>query len=82
MSQINKHPFSLHRIEVSPSLHAKIMQTPLIDKKLKRQTAFLTIVTVLSLTFSLFYFQTQQDKLTEEQLLETQYANFGSNLSI
>lgn len=82
MQNLNEHPFSKKRIEVSSSLHDMLMQAPALAKKEKRQTGFFAIVTILCLTLNLLYFNSRQEKLAKEELLETQYANFGSNLSI
>lgn len=79
---INEHPFRQQKLEVSSSLHEKLMQAPMHAKKLKRRTTFFTLATIVCVVVNLSYLSVQQDKLTEEQLLETHYANFGSNLSI
>lgn len=70
------------QIEVSPLLHEKLMQAPIQAKRLKRRNTIFTLATIVCVLLNLVYFSSRQEKLAEEQLLETQYANFGSNLSI
>lgn len=82
MNHPNKHPFLTQEIDVSPSLHANLMRIPRTAKKLKRQSVIFTIVTIFCVTCSLVYVRSYQEKMIEEQLLETHYSNFGSTLSI
>ncbi len=82
MNNSNEHFFPMEQIEVSPSLHEKLLQAPQQAKRLKRRTTTFIIATFVCVMLNLAFFSAQQEKLAEEQLLETQYANFGSNLSI
>jgi hypothetical protein len=51
-------------------------------KKLKRRNTIFTLATIVCVVVNISYLSIRQENLTEEQLLETHYANFGSNLSI
>lgn len=82
MKNSNGHPFQTPQIEVSPLLHEKLMLAPIQAKRLKRRNTIFTLATIVCVLLNLVYFSSRQEKLAEEQLLETQYANFGSNLSI
>lgn len=79
---MNEHPFHKQKLEVSNTLHDKLMQAPMHAKKLKRRNTLFTLATIVCVVANLSYLSLRQEKLTEEQLLETQYANFGFNLSI
>jgi len=79
---MNEHPFHKQKLEVSSALHEKLMQAPILAKKATRRTTIFVVATIICVTTNVLYFSSRQEKLTEEQLLETHYANFGSNLSI
>lgn len=69
-------------LEVSASLHERLMKSPVFAQKIKTRTLTLTILTTLLILINLFYFISNQENLAEDQILESQYANFGSDLSI
>jgi len=79
---MNEHPFHQQQIEVSPSLHEKLMKAPIQAKKMKRRNTIFTLATIVCVTVNLTYFSVRQEKVADEQLLETPYANFSANLSI
>lgn len=79
---MNEHPFHRQKLEVSSTLHEKLMQAPILAKKATRRTTIFTVATIVCVVVNLSYLSVRQEKLTEEQLLESQYANFGFNLSI
>jgi hypothetical protein len=79
---MNEHPFHQQKLEVSNTLHEKLMQAPMHAKKLKRRNTLFTLATIVCVVVNLSYLSLRQEKLTEEQLLETHHANFGSTLSI
>lgn len=70
------------QLEVSPSLHEKLMQTPIQAKRIIRRNTIFMLATIVCVLLNLTYFNAREEKVVEEQLLESQYANFGSNLSI
>ena len=69
-------------LEVSTSLHDRLMKSPVYAQKIKTRTLTLTILTTLLILINLVYFISNQENLAEDQILESQYANFGSDLSI
>jgi hypothetical protein len=78
---MNNKP-SIHSLEVSTSLHEKLMKSPVYAQKMKNRSLTISIITTLLILFNLFYFMSDQKTLAEDQILESQYANFGSDLSI
>ena len=77
-----KNNRTIQPLEVSSSLHDKLMKSPVFAQKMKFRTLTVSIITTLLILINLFYFMSNQDNLAENQILETQYANFGSDLSI
>lgn len=77
-----KNNRTIQPLEVSTSLHDKLMKSPVFAQKMKFRTLTVSIITTLLILINLFYFMSNQDNLAENQILETQYANFGSDLSI
>jgi hypothetical protein len=77
-----KNNRTIQPLEVSTSLHDRLMKTPVYAHKIKTRSLTLTILTTLLILINLFYFISKQEKLAEDQILESQYANFGSDLSI
>jgi hypothetical protein len=73
---------TIQPLEVSTSLHDKLMKSPVYAQKIKTRTLTLTVLTTLLIVINLFYFMSKQENLVEDQILESQYANFGSDLSI
>lgn len=69
-------------LEVSTSLHDRLMKSPVYAQKIKTRTLTLTILTTVLILINLVYFISNQENLAEDQILESQYANFGSDLSI
>jgi hypothetical protein len=69
-------------LEVSASLHDRLMKSPVYAQKIKTRTLTLTILTTVLILINLVYFISNQENLAEDQILESQYANFGSDLSI
>ncbi len=78
---MNNKP-SIHSLEVSTSLHEKLLKSPVYAQKMKNRSLTISIITTLLILFNLFYFMSNQETLAEDQILESQYANFGSDLSI
>ncbi len=78
---MNNKP-SIHSLEVSTSLHEKLLKSPVYAQKMKIRSLTISIITTLLILFNLFYFMSNQKTLAEDQILESQYANFGSDLSI
>lgn len=77
-----KNNRTIQPLEVSTSLHDKLMKSPVFAQKMKFRTLTVSIITTILILINLFYFMSNQDNLAENQILETQYANFGSDLSI
>ena len=77
-----KNNRTIQPLEVSTSLHDKLMKSPVYAQKMKFRTMTVSIITTLLILINLFYYMSNQDNLAENQILETQYANFGSDLSI
>jgi hypothetical protein len=77
-----KHHIFNHRIEVSPSLHEKLLKSPIISQKVSIRTYALSILSIAIIALNLYFFMANKEKMAEEQILESQYANFGSDLSI
>jgi hypothetical protein len=77
-----KNKRTIQPLEVSTSLHDKLMKSPVYAQKMKSRTLTVSIITTLLILINLFYYMSNQDNLAENQILETQYANFGSDLSI
>ena len=77
-----KNNRTIQPLEVSSSLHDKLMNSPVYAQKMKSRTLTVSIITTLLILINLFYYMSNQDNLAENQILETQYANFGSDLSI
>ena len=77
-----KNNRTIQPLEVSSSLHDKLMNSPVYAQKMKSRTLTVSIITTLMILINLFYYMSNQDNLAENQILESQYANFGSDLSI
>ena len=77
-----KNKRTIQPLEVSTSLHDKLMKSPVYAQKMKSRTLPVNIITTLLILINLFYYMSNQENLAENQILETQYANFGSDLSI
>ena len=77
-----KNNRTIQPLEVSTSLHDKLMKSPVYAQKMKSRTLTVSIITTLLILINLFYYMSNQDNLAENQILETKYANFGSDLSI
>jgi|688.fasta_scaffold72163_2 hypothetical protein len=77
-----KNKRTIQPLEVSTSLHDKLMKSPVYAQKMKSRTLTVSIITTLMILINLFYYMSNQDNLAENQILESQYANFGSDLSI
>ena len=77
-----KNNRTIQPLEVSTSLHDKLMKSPVLAQKMKFRTLTVSIITTILILINLFYYMSNQDNLAENQILETQYANFGSDLSI
>ena len=77
-----KNKRTIQPLEVSTSLHDKLMKSPVYAQKMKSRTLTVSIITTILILINLFYYMSNQDNLAENQILETQYANFGSDLSI
>ena len=77
-----KYYRTIQSLEVSTSLHDKLMKSPIHVHKMKNRSFTVGIITTILILINLFYFISNQDNLAEIQILESQYANFGSNLSI
>ena len=73
---------TIQALEVSTSLHDKLMKSPVYAQKIKTRSLTVTIITTILILVNLFYFLSNQENLAEDQILESQYANFGSDLSI
>ena len=58
------------------------MKSPVYAQKMKNRSLTISIITTLLILYNLFYFMSNQETLAEDQILESQYANFGSDLSI
>jgi hypothetical protein len=77
-----KNHRTIQPIEVSASLHDRLMKSPVYAQKIKTRTLTISILTTLLILINLFYFMANQENIAEDQILESQYANFGSDLSI
>jgi hypothetical protein len=77
-----KHNRTIQPLEVTTALHDQLMKSPVYAQKLKTHTLTLTILTSLLILINFFYFVSNQENLAEDQILESQYANFGSDLTI
>ncbi|MEN9988352.1 MAG: hypothetical protein RLZZ585_1391 [Bacteroidota bacterium] len=77
-----KNNRTIQPIEVSSSLHDKLMKSPVHAQKIKTRTLTVSIITTLLILINLFYYMSNQENLAENQILESQYANFGSDLAI
>jgi hypothetical protein len=77
-----KNKRTIQPLEVSTSLHDKLMKSPVYAQKMKSRTLTVSIITTFLILINLFYYLSNQENLAENQILETQYANFGSDLSI
>ena len=77
-----KNNRTIQPLEVSASLHDRLMKSPVYAQKIKTGTLTISILTTLLILINLFYFLTNKQNLAEDQILESQYANFGSDLSI
>jgi hypothetical protein len=77
-----KHHLFNHRIEVNASLHEKLLKSPIHAQKEKIRLYTLSILSCVIIALNVYYFMASQEKMTENQILESQYANFGSDLSI
>ena len=77
-----KNKRTIQPLEVSTSLHDKLMKSPVFAQKMKFRTLTVSIITTILILINLFYYMSNQENLAENQILETQYANFGSDLSI
>ncbi len=73
---------TIQALEVSTSLHDKLMKSPVYAHKIKTRSLTATIITTILILVNLFYLMSNQENLAEDQILESQYANFGSDLSI
>jgi hypothetical protein len=58
------------------------MKSPVHAQKIKTRTLTVSIITTLLILINLFYYMSNQENLAENQILESQYANFGSDLAI
>jgi hypothetical protein len=77
-----KNHRTIQPIEVSASLHDRLMKSPVYAQKITARTLTISILTTLLILINLFYFMANQENIAEDQILESQYANFGSDLSI
>ncbi len=77
-----KNNRTIQALEVSSSLHDKLMKSPVYAHKMKTRTLTVSVITTLLILINLVYFMSNQKNLAEDQILESQYANFGSDLSI
>lgn len=77
-----KNKIILPSIEISHSLHENLLKSPFYIKRMKNRNVAFFICTLLLLILNFTIFFTSQEKFAEELILETQYANFGSDLSI
>lgn len=73
---------TIQPLEVSSSLHDKLMNSPVYAQKIKTRTLAVSIFTTLLILLNLIYYISNQENLADNQILESQYANFGSDLSI
>lgn len=73
---------TIQPLEVSSSLHDKLMNSPVYAQKIKTRTLAVSIFTTLLILINLIYYISNQENLADNQILESQYANFGSDLSI
>lgn len=69
-------------MEVSTSLHEKLLKSPVYAQKMKNRSLIIGIISTLLILFNLFYFMSNQETIARDRILESQYANFGSDLSI
>jgi hypothetical protein len=58
------------------------MKSPVYAQKMKTRTLTVSVITTLLILINLVYYISNQENLAENQILESQYANFGSDLSI
>ena len=77
-----KNNRTIQALEVSSSLHDKLMKSPVYAHKMKTRTLTVSVITTLLILINLVYFMSNQKNFAEDQILESQYANFGSDLSI
>jgi len=77
-----KNNRTIQPLEVSTTLHDRLMKSPVYAQRIKTRTLTLTLLTTVLILINLFYFMSNRENLTEDQILESQYANFGSDLSI
>jgi len=77
-----KNNRTIQPLEVSTALHDRLMKSPVYAQKIKTRTLTITLLTTLLILINLFYLMSNQENLAEDQILESQYANFGSDLSI
>lgn len=77
-----KNNRTIQPLEVSSSLHDKLMKSPVYAQKMKTRTLTVSVITTLLILLNLVYYMSNQKKLAEDHILESQYANFGSDLSI
>ena len=78
---MNNKPL-IHSLEVSTSLHEKLLKSPVYAQKMKNRSLIIGIISTLLILFNLFYFMSNQETIARDRILESQYANFGSDLSI
>ena len=77
-----KNNRTIQPLEVSTSLHDKLMKSPVYAQKMKTRNLTVSVITTLLIHLNLVYYMSNQENLAENQILESQYANFGSDLSI
>ncbi len=77
-----KNNRTIQPLEVSSSLHEKLMKSPVYAQKMKTRTLTVSVITTLLILLNLVYYMSNQKNLAEDNILESQYANFGSDLSI
>ena len=73
---------TIQPLEVSSSLHDKLMKSRVYAQKMKTRNLTVSVITTLLIHLNLVYYMSNQENLAENQILESQYANFGSDLSI
>jgi len=73
---------TIETIDVSARLHEQLLKSPVYVQKLKTRTVLVSILTIALIVFNVFYFLSAKEKWNEDQIFETQYANFGSNLTM
>ena len=77
-----KNNRTIQPLEVSTSLHDKLMKSPVYAQKMKTRTLTISMITTLLILINIVYYISNQENLAENQILESQYANFGSDLAI